>query len=69
MILARYCSRTVFQEQMEQIRQRGSILWPHNLFRLLAAWTSFMRVEVKLSLYEYYISIRRLAGFPSSVGI
>ena len=25
MILARYCSRTVFQEQMEQIRHRGSI--------------------------------------------
>ena len=69
MILARYCSRTVFQEQMEQIRQRGSIFWPQNFFRFLAAWTSFMRVEVKLSLYEYYISIRRLAGFPASVGI
>ena len=54
---------------MEQIRERGSIFWPHNLFQLLAAWTSFMRVEVKLSLYEYYISIRRVAGFPASVGI
>ena len=61
MILARYCSKTVFEEQMEIIAQSGSKLWPHNLFRFLAAWSSFMRVELKLSLYEYYIAFRRFA--------
>ena len=61
MILARYCSKTVLQEQVEIIGQTGSILWPSNFFGLVGAWASFMRVEVKLSLYEYYISFRRFA--------
>ncbi|KAF6229546.1 hypothetical protein HO173_011401 [Letharia columbiana] len=61
MILARYCSKTVLQEQVEIISQNGSIWWPSNLLRLVGAWTSFMRVEVKLSVYEYYISFRRFA--------
>ncbi|MCJ1388222.1 hypothetical protein MMC18_001067 [Xylographa bjoerkii] len=34
MILARYCSRTVFEEQMEIIGQHGNMLWPRNLLRL-----------------------------------
>ena len=59
MILARYCSKTVLQEQVEVIAQSGNILWPPNFLRLLGAWASFMRVEIKLSLYEYYISFRR----------
>ena len=46
---------------MEIIAQSGSKLWPHNLFRFLAAWSSFMRVELKLSLFEYYIAFRRFA--------
>lgn len=61
MILARYCSRSVFQEQMESISKHGSMLSPYNIFRLVRAWASFMRIELKLSLYEYYISIRRFA--------
>ena len=59
MILARYCSKTVFEEQRDCIRQQGSIFWPNNLVRYLRAWSSFMRVEVRLSLYEYYIALRR----------
>lgn len=69
MILARYCSKTVFQEQIEVIRKTGSILWPHNFFRLLAAWSSFMRVELKLSLYEYYISFGRFASLEPVASI
>ncbi|MCJ1400784.1 hypothetical protein MMC11_003992 [Xylographa trunciseda] len=65
MILARYCSRTVFEEQMEIIGQHGSILWPRNLLRLVGAWTSYMRVELKLSLYESYLSLRRALGFSA----
>ena len=61
MILARYCSRTVFQEQMEIIRGKGSLLSPRNLLSSVVAWASFMRVELKLSLYEWYMSFARLA--------
>ena len=60
MILARYCSRTVFEEQKEIIRERGSMLWPANSFGLLWAWLSYMRVELKLSLYESYVGWRRV---------
>ncbi|KAK3171012.1 hypothetical protein OEA41_003096 [Lepraria neglecta] len=69
MILARYCSKTIFEEQMEIIAQTGSKLWPHNLFRLIAAWSSFMRVELKLSLYEYYIFFRRFTSLSPIAGI
>ncbi|KAL8968555.1 MAG: hypothetical protein Q9197_004818 [Variospora fuerteventurae] len=64
MILARYCSRTIFQEQVEVIRSQGSTLWPRNMFRLFAAWTSYVRVEAKLVIYEWYIFVRRIARFP-----
>ncbi|KAI9848158.1 MAG: hypothetical protein M1837_000832 [Sclerophora amabilis] len=62
LILARYCSRTVFEEQMEAIKHRGTLARPDNFIRLLGAWASFMRVELKLSLYEYYLSLRRFVG-------
>lgn len=69
MILARYCSKTVLQEQVEIIHQTGSILWPSNFFWLLGAWASFVRVEVKLSLYEYYISFRRFTRLPPIINM
>ncbi|KAK5136123.1 hypothetical protein LTR04_004562, partial [Oleoguttula sp. CCFEE 6159] len=37
LILARYASRTVFDEQLESLS--GSYLWPRNLLTLLAAWS------------------------------
>ena len=61
MILARYCSKTVFEENVEKIHGNGNIFWPSNILRLALAWGGFMRVELKLSLYELYISFRRLA--------
>ena len=67
LILAQYCSRTVFQESLETIGQRGSFLWPWNFIRLVNAWGSYMRVELKLSLYEYYLALRRAVGLSVSV--
>ncbi|KAI4234576.1 MAG: hypothetical protein LQ349_003707 [Xanthoria aureola] len=58
LILARYCSRIVFQEQMDVIRSRGSMLW---VLQRLGAWSSHLRVEAKLSLYEWYVFFRRFA--------
>jgi aarF domain-containing kinase len=59
MILAKYASRTVWEEQKELIRMNGGFLWPSNFFRLIVAWSDFQRVEIKLFLYERYLSVRR----------
>ncbi|KAK2764026.1 hypothetical protein FQN54_009645 [Arachnomyces sp. PD_36] len=68
LILARYATRTVFEEQMEDIGQRGSLLWPRNFFHFLQAWASFMRVEIKLDLYERWLSLGTLVGLRTSYG-
>ncbi|CAG8982184.1 hypothetical protein HYALB_00003620 [Hymenoscyphus albidus] len=62
LILARYCSRTVFEEQVEELRASGSLLLPRNMLGLLGAWLGFFRVEVKLELFELWLSVKRLVG-------
>ena len=59
MILAKYASRTVWQEQKEKIFAQGHVLRPRNLFALISAWFSFAKVEAKLFAYERYMSVRR----------
>ncbi|KAF9880890.1 ubiquinone biosynthesis [Colletotrichum karsti] len=66
MILARYCTRTVFEEQLEDLRQRGSLLWPPNAFRLVSAWIGFLRVEFKLGAFELWLSMKRVFGLKSA---
>lgn len=66
LILARYCMRTVFHEQLEDIRRRGSLLWPPNAVRLLGAWLGFARVEVKLDAFELWLSVKRILGLQTS---
>lgn len=67
LILARYCMRTVFHEQVEEIRKVGSLLWPPNAFRLLAAWLGFVRVEAKLEAFELWLSVKRMLGYNTSI--
>lgn len=67
LILARYASRTVWEEQKESFSRRGSFLWPSNFLHLFRAWSSFMRIELKLFLYERYLSIRRHLHMDSLV--
>ena len=62
LILARYCSRTVFEEQVEELQKRGSLLWPRNMLGLLGAWIGYFRVEVKLEAFELWLSMKRLVG-------
>lgn len=59
LILARYCSRTVFQEQVEELRKNGSLLWPRNFVGLIGAWLGYFRVEVKLEAFELWLAIKR----------
>ena len=69
LILARYCMRTVFHEQLEEIRQRGSLYWPPNVVRLLAAWLGYMRVEVKLEAFELWLSAKRILGYQDTLDL
>jgi hypothetical protein len=63
LILARYASRTVYEESLEQIQQHGGLLWPRNLLTWLAAWSRHFRVEMQLSSFETYLKIRALLGW------
>ena len=62
LILARYCSRTVFEEKVEQLRERGSLLWPGNFVGLVGAWWGYFRVEVKLEAFEFWLGCKRVVG-------
>ncbi|EXJ58559.1 Atypical/ABC1/ABC1-B protein kinase [Cladophialophora yegresii CBS 114405] len=62
LILAKYASWTVWQDEKDLIKRRGGFLRPQNWFRLLRAWIQFLRIEVKLFGYERYLSIRRHLG-------
>ncbi|POR32618.1 ABC1 family protein MCP2 [Tolypocladium paradoxum] len=67
LILARYCTRTVFLEQLEQIRAAGgSLLWPPTALRVLAAWVGYLRVEVKLEAFELWLGVKRVLGLKSA---
>ncbi|KAL6921736.1 hypothetical protein FSHL1_005704 [Fusarium sambucinum] len=65
MILARYCTKTVFHEKLEEISQTGSLLWPLNAVRVVAAWVGFMRVEIKLEAFELWLFTKRMLGLGS----
>ena len=67
LILARYCMRTVFHEQLEEIGKAGSLFWPLNAIRLLTAWLGFVRVEVKLEAFELWLSIKRMLGHKNTL--
>ncbi|OGM44347.1 ubiquinone biosynthesis protein [Aspergillus bombycis] len=62
LILARYATRTVFEEQMDLIHETGGLLRPFNFLRFLSAWTGFLRVELKLSVYETLLSLKSRLG-------
>jgi aarF domain-containing kinase len=65
LILARYATRTVFEEQMESIQESGGVLHFFNFFRFLRAWAGFLRVELKLSVYETLLALKSRFGLSS----
>ncbi|KAK7970290.1 ABC1 family-domain-containing protein, partial [Apiospora saccharicola] len=69
MILARYCARTVLEEQIDQIwEHNGSLLWPSNALRFLAAYVGFLRVELKLEMFEMWLTLKRVVGIQTNFG-
>ncbi|KAK0720720.1 ABC1 family-domain-containing protein [Lasiosphaeris hirsuta] len=69
LIMARYCMRTIFDEQLEEIRRRGSLYWPPNALRLLTAWLGYVRVEAKLEVFELWLSVKRLLGYRDTIDL
>lgn len=65
LILAHYASRTVYEEQKEALN--GSLFWPPNLVAFLRAWSTHMRVELKLGFYEHWLQLRALLGMGPMV--
>ncbi|KAJ5787270.1 hypothetical protein N7457_002260 [Penicillium paradoxum] len=63
LILARYATRTVFEEQLEFINETGGVF--RNFFRYLCAYGSYLRVEIKLSVYESLLSLKSRFGLRS----
>lgn len=59
LILAKYASRAVWEEQKHRLRSRWDWYMPANIMALITAFTGFVRVEMKLFFYERYLSIRR----------
>ncbi|KAK8049974.1 hypothetical protein PG994_011704 [Apiospora phragmitis] len=69
MILARYCARTVLEEQIDEIwGHNGSLLWPVNALRFLAAYVGFLRVELKLEMFEMWLTLKRVVGIQTNFG-
>lgn len=62
LILARYCSRTVYEEQVEELKKKGSLWKPSNLMGLLGAWLGYFRVGVKLEVFETWLRVQRVMG-------
>lgn len=60
LILARYASRTVYEEQLEKLS--GGVLWPSNLVAFFRAWTAHLRIELRLNAYETYLKVRAALG-------
>jgi len=61
--------RTVFHEQLDEIRQRGSLYWPPNAVRVLAAWLGYVRVGITLEAFELWISVKRALGYGNGIGL
>jgi aarF domain-containing kinase len=69
LILARYCMRTVFFEQLEEIGTRGSLYWPPNALRVFAAWLGYVRVGITLEVFEWWIGVKRALGYQNGIAL
>ena len=67
MILAKYASWAVLDEDVENIRSRGGKglwwIWPSNMVLLLVAYGRYWKVGVNLWGYERYLSLKRHLGY------
>lgn len=59
LILAHYCSQTIFEESVEDLKKRGSLLWPSNTICYFQSLFSFLRVQFRLEAFELALVVKR----------
>ncbi|CAK7270561.1 hypothetical protein SEPCBS57363_004165 [Sporothrix epigloea] len=70
LIMAQYCLRTVFYEQLDTIREQyGSFLRPTSLVYLLGACFQYVQGSAKLEAYSLWLRTRRLVGLQNQFSI
>lgn len=62
LIMARYCSRAVYEETLEGINAHGGILGSGNLIRWIGAVWCYWRVELKLKAFESLLFWKGVLG-------
>ncbi|KAI5778240.1 ABC1 family-domain-containing protein [Geopyxis carbonaria] len=65
MIMARYCSRAVYEETLEAITRGGGLLRAGNLAAWVAALWDYWRVIFKLRAFETALSVRERLGIQA----
>ncbi|KAI5813565.1 ABC1 family-domain-containing protein [Pyronema omphalodes] len=67
MIMARYCTKAVYEETLEMLNRNGGLLRLGNFFTWLHAVWNYWRVEVKLKAFESALFWKALLGLEGRV--
>lgn len=68
LILARYCSRAVYEEACEEIEKHGGILKAGNIIRWVSAVWEYFRIGAKLKAFEMGIYWKEIFHKLSTTG-
>lgn len=66
MIMAKYCMRTVYEEQIENIKAKGGLWNLANIPIFFRALIAYWRVDLKLLIYEKSLTWGRRLGLATS---
>ncbi|EWC45710.1 hypothetical protein DRE_05047 [Drechslerella stenobrocha 248] len=61
LIMAQYCSRTLYEEEREIVRQNGGVFKAYNLIKIAHALLSFYKTKFRLMMYELYLRFSQIS--------
>jgi len=67
LIMARYCSRAIYDETLENINAHGGLLKVGNFFEWICALWHYWRVEMKLKVFESTLFWRGVLGLDQKM--
>jgi len=62
LILAQYAAKTVWDEQVENLKRKGGLFSFRNFGETVRAWGTYQRTVVRLRVYEIYLWVRGKMG-------
>lgn len=68
MIMARYCTKAVYEETLEMLHRNGGLLRLGNFLTWLRAVWNYWRVEVKLKVFESALFWKSVLGIEGMSG-